>query len=221
MEDRYISQKNALMQVLSKLLPFNNWDARLLEEAESAVGFTKGYNYIMFPGGLDEVVDYFEQWSDSATVEYLANVPIPHRVRDKILLALKHRIIGAIDGDKNKAEILNNYRHAHIKTVSYLLRPDNIPLSVKIAWRSCDMIWRYAGDKSTDFNFYSKRGLLLSVYSSSIMFFIADESPEFVDTQDFMADSLENIINITKSAKSLIPQKLPKLEDIPVLRLFS
>jgi hypothetical protein len=58
------------------------------------------------------------------------------------------------------------------------------------------LIWRYAGDKSDDFNYYSKRGLLLGVYTSTRLFYLSDDSKEFIKTKEFIATSLESKITI-------------------------
>ena len=104
------------------------------------------------------------------------------------------------------------------KNRRFLCTPVNFRLATKIVWESCDKIWRYAGDNSTDFNHYSKRGLLTCVYTSAIIFYINDESDDFSKTDNYIDENLAKIINIA-NFKNII--KLPKLEDIPILRLFS
>ena len=100
---------------------------------------------------------------------------------------------------------------------SYFAIPTNLLSGNESACRSCDLIWKYAGDKSTDFNYYTKRGLLLPVYISAKAYYIADNSMDHEKTKEFIRNSLDNIINIA-SFKSKI--NMPKMEDIPILRLF-
>jgi ubiquinone biosynthesis protein COQ9 len=59
---------------------------------------------------------------------------------------------------------------------------------------------------------------LLGVYTSSRIFYIADNSEGFIKTKEFIATSLEKIINIAKVKDKI---KLPSIEDIPILRLMS
>src|SRR6185369_3476 len=56
----------------------------------------------------------------------------------------------------------------------------------RIAWRSADRIWRLAGDIATDFNHYSKRGLLIGVYASTSFVFLDDQSEGLADTRAFL-----------------------------------
>ncbi len=45
--------------------------------------------------------------------------------------------------------------------------PQNLPTTLNLLGRTVDEIWYRAGDRSTDVNWYTRRGLLLSVYVST------------------------------------------------------
>ena len=47
--------------------------------------------------------------------------------------------------------------------------PHQAPLAAKALYRTVDAIWHGIGDRSVDFNFYSKRALLAGVYSTTLM----------------------------------------------------
>ena len=47
--------------------------------------------------------------------------------------------------------------------------PPNIPSALETLALMVDDIWYMAGDKSTDINWYTKRGLLASLYTSTGM----------------------------------------------------
>ena len=128
------------------------------------------------------------------------------KTREKIAKALEIRIMGIVP----KAAILEQN--------ALFLIPSNILSGAKCYSKTCDLIWRYAGDKSEDFNYYTKRGLLLCVYTSSRLFYLSDNSKDFIKTKEFIATSLERIINIAKIKDKV---KLPSIEDVPILRLMS
>jgi ubiquinone biosynthesis protein COQ9 len=204
-EAKYFAQKHQLTEAIFKLLPFSEWRDSLIEDAETACNFPKEYHYIIFPDGLREIVEYFEEYQDELMLKRLSKIESPTKIREKVALALKCRI-------KNIPKII------HTENRNYFTQPDNILIGAKVASKTCDKIWRYAGDNSTDFNYYTKRGLLLSVYLPSILFYIMDNSEDSTNTEKFIDQSIANIIKVS-SVKNLI--KLPKIEDIPILRLFS
>ena len=45
--------------------------------------------------------------------------------------------------------------------------PINVPTALENLALMVDDMWYYAGDRSTDFSWYTKRGLLATIYSSA------------------------------------------------------
>nr|WP_253307524.1 COQ9 family protein [Rickettsia endosymbiont of Ceutorhynchus assimilis] len=200
----YYTKKIRFMQSLLTLLPFNEWNNKLLEEAEEECGFASGYNTLLFPDGLQEVIDFFEARQDDKMLMQLAAVEAPKKIREKLSLALKIRI-------KDCALPI-----IHSKNAAYFaMHPAQ---GIQFAFRTCDIIWRYAGDKSLDYNYYTKRGLLFTVYLPAILYYIQDESENYIETDKFIDESLENIINGFTHFKNLC--KLAEPSNIPIIRLF-
>ncbi|WP_316353841.1 COQ9 family protein [Candidatus Trichorickettsia mobilis] len=207
LEEKYTAEKQQFIAEAQELLLFNCWSQTLLEDISQHCGFNKDYHYLLFPDGVREVVEFFENWQDQKMMLQLQEQTqiTQLRIREKIALALQIRI-------KNISKLI------HIRNNAYFILPENIFFAMRMAWNSCNLIWYYTGDTATDFNHYSKRGLLVSVYLSAILFYIADESENAVDTDRFIDDALENIINIAKLKNFA---KLPELSSIPILRLFT
>ncbi|MFY9590132.1 COQ9 family protein [Rickettsia endosymbiont of Halotydeus destructor] len=201
----YYIKKISFMQSLLTLLPFNEWNNKLLAGAEEHCGFASDYNTLLFPNGLQEVIDFFEKQQDDKMLMQLATVEAPKKIRDKLSLALKTRI-------KNCTPII------HSKNAAYFAMPNNVLFATTLAMRSCDLIWRYAGDKSLDYNYYTKRGLLFTVYLPAILYYIQDESENYIETDKFIDESLTNIINGFTHFKNLC--KLAEPSNIPIIRLF-
>lgn len=199
-------RKAKFFKELSRELKTKAFSEKLLTSTEESCGFDKNYNKILFSSGLPQILQEFESWQDDLMIEELKKTTRPKKVRDQIALALEIRIMKLID------------KKASLNTNAAFLLPSNILSGSESFCHSCDLIWKYAGDKSTDFNYYTKRGLLLPVYLSARTFYFADNSAEYKKTKEFIKNSLDNIINIA-SLKNQI--KLPKIEDIPILRLFS
>ncbi len=207
-EQKYYNQKLEFLEKITSLLATDNkyWNYKLISQAEEECKFTHGYHYILFPNGIYEIIESFEQWINNQLLKKLkTNINQPQKIREKISLALHTRIINIIP----KKTLFNH--------ISFLLIPNNIWLSQKYAFKTVDLIWQYAGDQSIDFNYYTKRSLLLPIYLASIMFYISDESNENQKTDEFITSTLNKVVNII-SYKNKI--KLPKIENIPILRYF-
>lgn len=61
-----------------------------------------------------------------------------------------------------------------------------------------DDIWHAAGDKATDYNWYTKRGLLASVYTATELYMLTDYSPGYADTWDVLDRRLEDVVKLGK-----------------------
>lgn len=169
-----------------ELLAKEGWSIHAMRHISISLGLHPEYYNILFPGGASEALDYYEQDLDAKMFSALDKAnPLPQKIREKIALALKLRIV-----------------------------PGHIP-SIKSAWRTADMIWRFAGDKSTDFNHYTKRGLLSGVYIASAKYRSSDNSLDAINTDLYITKNLDRVINIFK-----FKDKLPKLEDVPIVRYF-
>jgi ubiquinone biosynthesis protein COQ9 len=59
-------------------------------------------------------------------------------------------------------------------------------------------MWRAAGDTATDFNFYTKRGILAGVYGATLVRWFADASADETATNEFLAARIENVMQFEK-----------------------
>ena len=198
--------RNNFFSQLSFLVSTARWNKNLYKEIEKKCNFPQNYHYILFPGGGSHIIEEFESWQDQKMLELLLTEKQNLKIREKIAKALEIRIMGIVP----KAAILQQN--------ALFLLPSNILSGAKCCSNTCDLIWRYAGDKSEDFYYYSKRVLLLGVYTSSRLFYLSDNSKDSTKTKEFIATSLERIINIAQTKRKI---KLPSIEDIPILRLMS
>ena len=76
--------------------------------------------------------------------------------------------------------------------------PQNLPRATKLGWRAADAMWHAAGDTATDFNHYSKRGILGGVYMATIMAMMDDESEGYADTRAFLGRRIDGIMRFEK-----------------------
>ena len=233
-KDRFAAKEKFLL-LLSRYLSDNKdafINAESFDKVNELCAFSKAYWRILFEKGARQIAAAIEELEDDHMLKtLLAMETKPEKIREKIALALNMRII-----DPQRKEL-------KLKLSSFFLSPENLASGLKAAAKTCDIIWRYAGDKSTDFNYYTKRGLLLSVYMKARTFYFADNSDSNFKTKEYIKEALDNVIKIG-GIKRNIKQKMenvskglaeknplgktsllkrirfPKIEDIPILRFF-
>ncbi|XP_066569985.1 ubiquinone biosynthesis protein COQ9, mitochondrial isoform X1 [Amia ocellicauda] len=89
------------------------------------------------------------------------------------------------------------------QAMSILLLPQNIPDSLKHLSTLVDDIWYYAGDRSTDLNWYTRRATLTGIYNTTELVMVQDSSPDFQDTWAFLDNRIRDVMNMANTAKQV------------------
>ncbi len=120
-------------------------------------------------------------------------------------------------GVKTRLAILLPHREAVRRALAVLALPQNLPLGAKLLYEAVDTIWHGAGDASTDFNFYTKRGLLAGVYVSTTLYWLDDRSEGTTASEAFLARRLADVLTLPrlKDAATRLPNPLRLLRMIP------
>lgn len=115
-----------------------------------------------------------------------------------------------------RLEIAEPYREAQRRAISIMALPANVRLGMKVGWNSADIMWKLAGDTATDYNHYTKRAILSSIYTAILMRFINDESENFTETRAFVDRRIENVMQFEKAKAGF----LSRTENKPSLSRF-
>lgn len=78
-----------------------------------------------------------------------------------------------------------------------------------------DDIWHACGDTATDYNWYTKRGLLAGVYAATELFMITDYSPGYADTWKALDRRLNDVKRIGSATTEV---RIPIAIDCAVFR---
>lgn len=83
------------------------------------------------------------------------------------------------------------------------LRPSYFINSNKILYKISDEIWFLSGDKSTDYNFYTKRLILMKIYALTFTFFVFDNSTNLEDTKRFLEKQIGLVLKFGKIKQTI------------------
>ena len=110
-------------------------------------------------------------------------------------MKIRQRIAAAVLA---RLSILKPHKEAARRAGATLTLPMHAALGAKLMYHTVDAMWRAVGDTSTDFNFYSKRGILAGVYGATLICWFNDTSADEQVTQDFLAARIENVMQFEK-----------------------
>ena len=164
---------------------FDGWSGKALLAGGRDLGLSAGAVANLCPGGAGEAIEAFSDWADAAMVERFAEGELEALpVRTRI-----HALVTA------RLEALEPHAEAVRRGTAWLALPTNAPLAPRLIWRTADRIWYAAGDRSTDHNWYSKRGLLSAVLGPTL-YWLDDRSEDKSATAAFLERRLNEIVKV-------------------------
>jgi ubiquinone biosynthesis protein COQ9 len=180
--------KRAIVENMLGHVAFDGFTDRILARAASEAGADKTKTTLLFPDGVTSVLEAYSTFADSDMEAELSKLDLKSmKVRERIATAVRARL-----------SLLRPHKEAARRAAAYLSLPPNLPLATKLLYNTVDAMWRAAGDTSTDFNFYTKRGILAGVYSSTLVRWFNDQSDGEAETNAFLAARIENVMQFER-----------------------
>lgn len=206
-EDPILALQRTLLDAALPHACIDGWTKEMLALAAADAGLAEGEAERAFPrGGIDALLAYVRFVDDDmvAEMEDLKQTePAVYenmRTREKIAIAIQVRL-----------ESQYGNRDAVAKGLRLLADPRYAPEAAKSLARTVDAIWRLAGDTSTDFNFYTKRGLLAGVYSATLLYWLNDSSEDQHKTWTFMRSRISEVLRFGQATAGFakVADRLP------------
>ena len=167
---------------------FDGWTVKAVASAATQLGINLDQARLAMPKDASGLIDSYAAAIDAAmTTAFPPERIQAMKIRERIRSLVWFRI-----------ESMAEAREAVRRGLAILAMPQNAPLAARIGWRSCDAMWRLAGDTATDFNFYTKRMTLGAVYASTLVAWLDDSTDGFADTAAFLDRRIDNVMRFEK-----------------------
>lgn len=167
---------------------FDGWTGQAVESAAQQLGIDPVQARLAMPKTQTGMIDVYIQEVDRGLEAYFTPERMATmKIREKIRALVWRRL-----------EIMGPAREAIRRALAVLAMPQNVPLALRISWRSADLMWRIAGDNSTDFNHYTKRMTLGAVYGSTLIAWLDDDSEGWIDTAAFLDRRIDDVMKFEK-----------------------
>ena len=184
----HTAERERLMLAALPHVVFDGWTKSALSQGALDVGLDATDAERLFPGGPHELVRTFSHWADQSMIERMAASDIKTlRTRDRIRLAVRLRI-----------EAVALFREAVRRGLAHFAFPANTASGLKVLYRTVDAMWYAAGDRSADFGFYTKRGLLAGVFSTTLIYWLDDVSDDCEGTWSFLDRRINDVMRIQR-----------------------
>lgn len=179
--------KPRLVEAMLPHVPFDGWSAAARDAAAADSGIDRDIAASALPDA-PSMADAYTARADAMMVAAMETAGVAGmKVRARIRLALVTRLEqAAMD------------KEAVRRALAVMAMPANAALGLRTLWRTADAMWRAAGDTATDFNHYSKRVILSSVYSATLLYWLDDDSEDMAATLDFIDRRIDDVMKIEK-----------------------
>jgi ubiquinone biosynthesis protein COQ9 len=191
-----MTQDLTLDEIRAKLAPgiaanaaFDGWSDAARDMAAQAEGIDTDIAALAFKDGP---VDMIDAWFAHIDGVMPTAVP-PERLA---LMKVREKITALVEARLDATSI---DRESLRRALAILALPQNLAKATRLGWRTVDTIWRAAGDVATDYNYYTKRTILLGVYASTITVFLDDESEGLAETRAFLGRRIDGIMQFEKA----------------------
>lgn len=178
--DRFLE---SLLDAMLELAPESGWTQAALGRAAEKAGLSQGQALLAAPHGVSDVLEAFGQRVARAAGQALSHPDIAAlKVREKVRAGVKGWL-AALGAHK-----------AAVKRAA--VTPANLLTGPKGLWAAADAIWAALGDKSTDYNWYTKRMTLSGVLGSTLAAWLASDDEAAIDA--FLDRRIENVMQFEK-----------------------
>ncbi|MDE2182312.1 MAG: COQ9 family protein [Alphaproteobacteria bacterium] len=201
------AEKPAILEAALKHIPREGFSDAMLKRAAAEAGVDAAELPNLFPNGCVSLIESYAEDVDQEMRKRLKSLDLPQ-------MPVRRRIAAAIT---TRLDILRPHKDVVRRAVAFLSLPPNAAISLKLTYNTVDAMWRAAGDRSTDFNFYTKRAILAGVYSSTLLRWLTDSTPDEHDTTAFLEARIENVMQYERFRKDMgatLKQGLDRMGEI-------
>ena len=183
--------KNTLIDTILENLSNDNSFSLAVENSLSKLKIKKSdqkrIEVYYFPNNFQSFIEEYINRTNDELSELIKNKLPFKSLRDKIVYIIGERF-----------KIISKFKNANRKIFRFCCLPQNLVFSQKMLFKISDEIWYLTSDKSLDFNFYSKRFILMNIYFATFIYWMNDESANFERTKTFLKKQINKTTIIGK-----------------------
>ncbi|MFO1255667.1 MAG: COQ9 family protein [Sphingomonadaceae bacterium] len=183
-----------LAPAIADAAAFDGWSEESVRYAADQHGVDGDAALYAFSGGAMAMIDAWIASVDAAMAKALPPEKLaPLKIREKIRTLVLFRL-----------DAIAHQKEALRRAQAIMAAPRNLPQAIRLGWRSADAMWRLAGDTATDYNHYTKRMTLGSIYAATLAVYVGDSSADHADTKAFLDRRIEGIMKFEKAKARLL-----------------
>ncbi|PYE84724.1 COQ9 family protein [Pseudoroseicyclus aestuarii] len=174
-----------LLDAIRAHVPFDGWSDAAFRAAARDAGIPLPEARALVPKGAAGLAALLHRQGDAQA---------SHAIREADFAAMKYsdRVAHAL---KLRLDAMPGREEVRRSTALFAL-PQHAGEGAALIWGTADTIWSALGDTSDDVNWYSKRATLSAVWSSTVLYWLGDDSPGAAETRAFIDRRIAGVMQI-------------------------
>ena len=183
----------ALAPAIADAAIFDGWSETALDQAADGAGVDRDVARLAFrqAGSASLQMAMVSAWIEAIDRALATALPPAKLAEMKIRERIRSLVQFRLDHVAGQEEALR-------RALAIMAMPRNAPTALKLGWGSADVMWRLAGDTATDYNHYTKRAILASLYAATLAVFVEDESEGKQETRAFLDRRIDGVMKFEK-----------------------
>jgi ubiquinone biosynthesis protein COQ9 len=187
----------ALASEVARAAVFDGWTDEALRQAAALAGVDPAVARLAFPGGAMDMIAAWIAGTDAKMQGAFGDGALAQlKIRERIRALLQFRL-----------DAVAGHEEALRRALAIQAMPQNLARTLQIGWHSADLMWRLAGDSATDYNHYTKRAILMAIYSATLAVFVDDQSEGKAETRAFLDRRIEGVMKFEKAKAQLLQRR--------------
>ena len=183
-----------LAPAIAAAAAFDGWSEAAVRDAATTAGVDPDAALFAFSGGAMDMIAAWVRGVDAAMQAALpADQIAALKIRERIRTLVQFRL-----------DAIADQKEALRRALAIMAMPQNAPRSLALGWSSADAMWCLAGDTATDYNHYTKRLTLGSIYAATLAVYVNDSSEDHADTKAFLDRRIDGIMKFEKAKAQLL-----------------
>ncbi|KAI8391818.1 rpsU-divergently transcribed protein [Radiomyces spectabilis] len=168
-----------MLKATLPFVPSHGWSMESIALGAKSLGYPSVAHGV-FPGGEAGLIDAFLKDCRREFVARIAELQASGKL-EGLSMTEKVRELTAM-----RLMMMKPYIRRWPEALAVMGRPSNVSSSLLHLGEIADDVWYYAGDRSPDMRWYSKRASLSAIYSATEVYMTQDISPNYQETLRFL-----------------------------------
>ncbi|XP_076623025.1 ubiquinone biosynthesis protein COQ9, mitochondrial [Colletes latitarsis] len=187
--------RNIKTKILSASLKFVNdlgWSQQAISAGAESIGYP-GVVHGLFPNRGADLVQHFYSTCNSELNQILKEQALAIQESSKEKKTLESQVRNAVE---TRLRMVIPYKKTWPQALALMALPPNVPISLANLLTLVDDICYYAGDRSVDINWYTRRVVLAGIYKTTELYMLQDNSEDHKQTWMFLERRIKDATQI-------------------------